>query len=143
MEDFRKQAVEHFGVVSGQGACRGHAKYRPRLTASQLGSLGKHGQPLAQYSQAGGLEQAIIHAGAQATFTFLGLRIGRVAQDGAGFHSASLFMVPDGPGQVIAIHQWHAAVDNDHIEAAIAPEIQAFLAILRGGVRQLQVVQLL
>ncbi|MCY1397260.1 hypothetical protein D9M71_122600 [compost metagenome] len=52
-------------------------------------------------------------------------------------------MGADGSRQVVAIHQRHAAIDDDDIEAAVEPGIQAGLAIMGSCVLKLQVVQLL
>ncbi len=101
------------------------------------------GQALAERAQADRLEQAVVHAGAQALAAYLRLCVGGVAENGAARPPAMAFLGAYGGGQLVAVHVRHVAVEHQHIEVARPPGGQAFATVAGAGVLQPQVAKLL
>lgn len=98
---------------------------------------------LTQGAEADGLEQAIIHARAQAFAPYLGLCVGGIAQDRAAPSSRPLLFGAYRRRQLVAVHVGHVAIEHQHVEVACTPGHQAFATVRGRGVLQPEVTELL
>ncbi len=99
-------------------------------------------QTFGQRFEAGGLEQAVIHAGVEAVGSFIRLGIGGKPDDQAAWCSTYLLFGPDRLGQGIAVHDRHAAVGDHHVETTRSPGAQAMRTVFGFGNVVPQIAQL-
>ncbi|MNO91254.1 hypothetical protein D3C76_827940 [compost metagenome] len=100
-------------------------------------------QVAVELGQADGFEQAVIHARSDATVTLVRLGVGGEAQYPAGGTAVLLLVGPNGPGQLVAVHDRHIAIGNHHIERLCQPGLQTQCAVLGLADPMAEIAQLL
>ncbi|MNU97564.1 hypothetical protein D3C71_876450 [compost metagenome] len=89
--------------------------------------------PLAQGSEAKGFEQAVIHSGLFAALYFFRLGVGGKTEHGAGRAMVLSFVLTNGTGQLVTVHDRHVAIGDHQIKRLVFPCLQSLLAIGRDG----------